>query len=217
MNPDFKKYIDTNKTSLIKKICECSENIVKNAHKIETKSFYKDLYEKLLIKYSSLYASLYYNVGANGANEFYPEEFVSIKYQADITYRPETKSYYEYLYKELSKRYSLLLDEIGATKLYFNHQKKTNSNSLFRLLYKLKKKEDNSYDIKKAQKNFETITSPSLSDLTEYFQEIVKKNHSTLIYYRYNSNCDITNHLSLEPFSLSSKSTLGYLSRHYDL
>ncbi|CAG8856424.1 13934_t:CDS:1, partial [Gigaspora margarita] len=81
--------------------------------------------------------------------EFYMGELVNITCQAEMTYKPKTKSYYKYLYKELSKIYSLLLDKIGATELYFNYQKETNSNSLFQLLYKLKK-EDKFYDIKKA-------------------------------------------------------------------
>ncbi|CAG8856005.1 10393_t:CDS:1, partial [Gigaspora margarita] len=67
--------------------------------------------------------------------EFYVDEFNNIKRQADEIYIPETKLHYKYLYKELSKIYSLLLDKIGATELYFNHQKESNSNSLFQLLY----------------------------------------------------------------------------------
>ncbi|CAG8609821.1 14211_t:CDS:2, partial [Gigaspora margarita] len=86
--------------------------------------------------------------------------------------------------------------------------KETNSNSLFQLLYKLKKKEDNSYDIEKAQKEFKKITSPNFVYLTKYFQEIVKNNNSSLIYYRYNNNCNITNYLSLEPFGLSETNIL---------
>ncbi|CAG8489098.1 23706_t:CDS:1 [Gigaspora margarita] len=217
MEPDFKKYIDTNKTSLTIKIRECSENFVKNSHRIETKPFYKDLYKKLLNKYCSLHNSLYYEAKAIKEMEFYVDEFSNIKYQANMTYKPETKLYYEYLYKELSKRYSLLLKNIGATKLYFNHQKKTNSNSLFQLLYKLKKKEDKSYDIETAQKEFEKITSPSFLYLTDNFQEIVKKNNNSLIYYRYNNNCDITNYLSLKPFDLSESSTLKFLFYNYNL
>ncbi|CAG8815565.1 2198_t:CDS:1, partial [Racocetra fulgida] len=59
---------------------------------------------------------------------------------------------------------------------------------------------DSSYNVEKAKKEFENITSPSFFNLTEYFKDIVNKNLSSKIYYKYNSNCDITNHLSLEQF-----------------
>ncbi|CAG8507627.1 3104_t:CDS:2 [Gigaspora margarita] len=88
-------------------------------------------------------------------------------------YQIESKSYYKDLYEKLSKQYSMLLKDIGANKIYFNYQKQTNSNSLFQLLCKLKKKRDNFYDIEKAQKEFEKIISPSFSALTKHFQDIV--------------------------------------------
>ncbi|CAG8789162.1 17432_t:CDS:1, partial [Racocetra fulgida] len=122
------------------------------------------------------------------------------EYINNNVYQIESKSYYKDLYKKLSKQYSLLLSDIGANKLYFNYQKQTNSNSLFKLLSDLKRKVDSSYDIEKAKKEFKNITSPSFFNLTEYFKDIVNKNLSSKIYYRYNSNCDITNHLSLEQF-----------------
>ncbi|CAG8499249.1 16447_t:CDS:2 [Racocetra persica] len=81
----------------------------------------------------------------------------------------------------------------------------------------LKRKVDSFYDIEKAKKEFENITSPSFCNLTEYFKDIVNKNLSSKIYYRYNSNCDITNHLSSEQFSLSKESTLKFLSDNYNL
>ncbi|CAG8812759.1 18928_t:CDS:1 [Gigaspora margarita] len=127
------------------------------------------------------------------------------------TYKIDTKSYYKDLYEKSSKNYSFLLNNIEANELYFNYQKQKKSNSLFLLLSKLVK------DTEKAQTEFEKIKSPSFSGLTKYFQDIVKKNKSSKVYYRYNSNCDITNCLSLEPFSLSDISTLGSLSIHYDL
>ncbi|CAG8816599.1 7286_t:CDS:1 [Gigaspora margarita] len=126
-------------------------------------------------------------------------------------------SYYKDLYEKLSKQYSLLLSDIRVNQLYFDRQKQTNSNSLFYLLYKLKKRENNSYDIEEAQKQFENVKSPRFSSLTNYFKDIVKQNPTSKIYYRYNSNCDVTNHLSLESFNLSKESTLKSLAKNYDL
>ncbi|CAG8731868.1 10420_t:CDS:1, partial [Racocetra fulgida] len=91
------------------------------------------------------------------------------------------------------------------------------SNSLFKLLSDLKRKVDSSYDLEKVKKEFENITSPSFFNLTEYFEDIVNKNLSSKIYYRYNSKCDIANHLSLEQFSLSKESNLKFLSINYNL
>ncbi|CAG8799340.1 5583_t:CDS:1, partial [Cetraspora pellucida] len=48
------------------------------------------------------------------------------------------------------------------------------------------------------QKEFENLTSPSFSALIKNFKEILKKNYSSKIYYRYNFNCNITNYLSLQ-------------------
>ncbi|CAG8852776.1 10107_t:CDS:1, partial [Gigaspora margarita] len=61
------------------------------------------------------------------------------------------------------------------------------------------------------QKEFEKITSPTFNDLTKYFQDIVNKNPNSRIYYRFYSNYNVTNHLSLEPFNLSKESTLKNL------
>ncbi|RIB15687.1 hypothetical protein C2G38_2191839 [Gigaspora rosea] len=167
MDPDFNKYITIkilNMNRLIRNIHQCSENIDNKTYQIESKSYYKDLYENL------------------------------------------------------SKNYSLLLNDIGANKLYFDYQKQTNSNSLFQLLYNLKNKEvNNSYDIEKVKKEFEKIISPTFSNLNTYFNDIVKSNLSLKIYYRYNSIYDITNHLSLEQFSLSQESTLNFLLNNYNL
>ncbi|CAG8577936.1 23774_t:CDS:2 [Gigaspora margarita] len=166
--------------------------------------------EKKLIKEILLYSK-------NVNNKTFQDELKRDKNECTETYISGSKSYYKMLYEKVSKLYSLLLKEIGATKSYFDYQKRNNSNSLFQLLYKLKVKKDSSYNIEKAQKEFEKIKSSRFSDLTKHFQEIVAINHSSKIYYRYNSNCDITNYLSLEPFNLSKQSTLKNLSYHYDL
>ncbi|CAG8568080.1 15414_t:CDS:2, partial [Cetraspora pellucida] len=133
------------------------------------------------------------------------------------TYKIEFQLIYKDLYEKLTTKYSILLKNIRANELYFNYQKQTKSNSLFKLLYNLNKRKYNSYDIEKAQKEFETVTSPSFSALNKHFKEIVNNNLYTEIYYRYNSNCDITNYLSLEKFSMSKKSTLKDIFNHYDL
>ncbi|CAG8843789.1 39385_t:CDS:1, partial [Gigaspora margarita] len=203
MDPDSYINIVSNKAKLINDIHECSKNIDNKTHKIESLSYYKALYEKLLTKYQSLLQ----DIEKKNLNKFnlahYKNELVHDIGECTLTYEIGSKSHYEKLYESLSKLYSLVLDDIGATKLYFNYQKQVNSNSLFQLLYNLKKREDSSYNIEIAQKEFEMIMSPSFRDLTMHFQDIVKKNFNSRIYYRYYSNSNVTNHLSLEPFTLS--------------
>ncbi|KAF0433483.1 hypothetical protein F8M41_005056 [Gigaspora margarita] len=69
-------------------------------------------------------------------------------------------------------------------------------------------KDDNSYDVEKAKKEFKNITSPTLFNLSDDFKNIVKKNLSSKIYYRFESD-NITNSLSLKQFS-SSMDGIGF-------
>ncbi|CAG8603473.1 30491_t:CDS:2 [Gigaspora margarita] len=168
MNPE--KYIDLNKTSLINKIHQCSKNIDNKTHKIESIPYYQDLYKKLLTKYQSLLQDIKKNTLSKFNLAFYENELLLV----------------------------IVLDDIGATILYFNYQKQDNSNSLFQLLYNLKKRKDNSRDIKTAQNKFKKITSPTFRNLTAYFQDIVTKNLDSRIYYRFYFNSNVTNYLSLK-------------------
>ncbi|CAG8689234.1 hypothetical protein C2G38_2187793 [Gigaspora rosea] len=204
-------YIVSNKIKLITEIHQCSKNIDNNTHKIEYISYYKDLYYKLLTNYQLLLQDIKKHKLRKFDLAFYKKELVYDISECTLIYEIGSKSHYKKLYESLSNLYSLVLNDIGATKLYFNYQKQHNSNSLFNLLYNLKKREDNSYDFKTAQKEFEKITSPTFSDLTMYFQDIVNKNSNSRIYYIFYSNYNVINHLSLELFKLSKEITLKNL------
>ncbi|CAG8502839.1 hypothetical protein C2G38_2191842 [Gigaspora rosea] len=206
----FEKYIASNRVKLIEEIRQCSEYIANKTHTIETQSYYKDLYKKFYKKYLFLLKDIE-NTRADELIVFYSRELQFELEKCPKFYTIESKEYYKDLYKSLSKLYSLVLKDIGANKLYFDYQKQTNTNSLFRLLYKLKKKEDNSYDIKKAQQEFRKIKSPCYSSLTDDFKDIFKKNLSLKIYYRKNFDCNLTNHISLKKFNLSTESTINEL------
>ncbi|CAG8774808.1 29769_t:CDS:1, partial [Gigaspora margarita] len=195
---------------LIKEIRQCSEYIANKTHPIETQSYYKDLYEKFHKKYLSLLKDIE-KTRADDLIVFYSRELQYELEQCPKFYTIESKEYYKDLYKSLSKLYSLVLVDIGANKLYFEYQKQSNTNSLFRLLYELKKKEDNSYDIKKAQQEFRKIESPCYSSLTDNFKNIFKRNLSLTIYHRNNFDCNLTNHISLKKFNLSTESTINEL------
>ncbi|CAG8482363.1 38191_t:CDS:1, partial [Gigaspora margarita] len=171
MEPDLKKYITSNETKLINEILQCSKNVDDKTLQVGSKQYYKNLYEKLLKNYSSLLDDIEKNRLKIDIS-FYKNELKRDTDECINTYISGTKSYYKMLYEKVSILYSLLLDGISVTKLYFDYQKQHDSNSFFRLLCDLKQREDNVYNIIEAKNEFERIKLSSFSNLTSDFKNI---------------------------------------------
>ncbi|CAG8603228.1 21535_t:CDS:1 [Dentiscutata erythropus] len=191
-----KNSVNLSDQQLIDQILEVNNDINNNSYDIESESYYEYLLQSLLKKYSILSLATKDKFSYSNQDHI-KNELVQHKYE------------------KILKDFSLLLGKIRSNNFYFDYQKKNQSNSLFKLLYHLKKLNNDSYDFDKAKKEFDQIESPTLFELTEGFKNVVEANKDLTIYYRYTSNGCITNCLSLEKFSLSKETTLELLLLSY--
>ncbi|CAG8589036.1 45528_t:CDS:1 [Gigaspora margarita] len=181
----------------IDQILDVNNDINNNPYENESEKYYEYLLKKLLEKYSIL------SLAKRG-------DFQHSKPGLVKTESVQQK------YEEYLKYFSLLLGQIRSDNFYFDYQKENQSNSLFKLLYHLKKLNNDSYDLKKAKKEFDQIKSPTFFELTEDFKKVLEVNKNSTIYYRFTSKSCITNCLSLEYFSLSKETTLEDLLSSYE-
>ncbi|CAG8589070.1 45530_t:CDS:1 [Gigaspora margarita] len=188
-----KKTVKLSDQQLIVQILEVNNDIKNNPYdyEIESKKSYEYLLSRLLEKYSILSLAIKDNFAQQTVDHI------------------ETKHDYEKYLED----FSLLIGTIGSNNFYFDYQKEKKSNSLFRLLNYLKKKNDDLYE----RKEFDLIKSPTFFDLTEDFKNVLEVNKNSEIYYRFTSNSCITNRLSLENFRLSKKTILKDLLSCYAL
>ncbi|CAG8695991.1 16211_t:CDS:2, partial [Cetraspora pellucida] len=157
------------------KIHQCSEEIDKETilSQNENKLFYEDLDTKISEECSSLLKEIKKvdSVLYNNLYSIYNSEID----QCFKTYKSGSLSYYREMYQIMSKKYSFILDKIGASKLYFKHQKEKQTNSLFRLFCDLKKEDDSSFNINEIKKEFNNVESPTFIGLTPKLIEILEK------------------------------------------
>ncbi|KAF0513853.1 hypothetical protein F8M41_017714 [Gigaspora margarita] len=138
MDPDskLKEYITSNKTKLINEILQFFKSVDDETLQVKPEQYYKNLCEKLLKNYSSLLEDIEKKLNIDIL--FYKNKLEHDTYECKKIYKSGSKSYYKMLYEKVSILYSLLLDSIRSTNLYFDYQKQHDSNSLFQLLYDLK-------------------------------------------------------------------------------